>query len=306
MKNVYLLFVMLILAAGAKGQQVFAPLGARWHYSASTNGILPPGSEYYLYESEKDTVVAARSCKKITITYFRHTGDTAYLPPVFVYQSTDTAFYYNQVYSRYFPLYIFNVSPGDTLRYHVPEMPVNPADTIWQSVVDSVTDFVAGSQTLKRVWTREPNDLSAYSFWGGYIERLGNLSQMLHMPHARIPEWDGFIRCYSDQDIAYNFNTYPCDYRPALGIAGREEDKGIAVFPNPANEVLNIKTIDKAPTRYRLYNAVGQLCLAGQFKEAATVGLGRLPAGMYVLEVQIRNSTIRKKLVVEGRRSSNN
>lgn len=296
---------MMVLAAMAKGQQVFAPLGAKWHYSASANGIGAPGSEYYLYEAQKDTVVAAHPCKKITVTYLRYNGDTALLP-VFVYQSTDTVFYYNRNYARYFPLYIFNVAPGDTLKYHVPEVPANPADTIWYSIVDSVTDFVVGAQTLKRIWTREPNDISAYSFWGGYIERLGSPFLMLHQPRAIFPEWDGPMRCYSDQDIAYNFNTFPCDYRPVMGIDGREEEKGVKVFPNPVNGILNLQAIDKGPARYSLYNALGQLCLSGQFKEVAAVDLGKLPAGMYVVEVQIRNSTVRKKLVVAGRGVSKN
>ncbi|MEP7128969.1 MAG: hypothetical protein ABI729_08880, partial [Chitinophagales bacterium] len=53
-----LLFISIILLCTSICiAQSFAPIGATWHYSASANGGAPGHSEYYLYESQLDTIV---------------------------------------------------------------------------------------------------------------------------------------------------------------------------------------------------------------------------------------------------------
>lgn len=150
MKSI-VLFTLIILLSKITIGQTWAPIGAKWHYSASAGGAAPTGSEYYLYESLKDTAVMGQSCKKITVTYFMYlNGDTSYLPPVFAYQSTDTVFYFNSSYSQFFPLYIFNVAAGDTLFYHNPDIQDDPTDTLFRVVVDSTTILTATEHIYNR------------------------------------------------------------------------------------------------------------------------------------------------------------
>lgn len=238
MRRQLLLLNLASLTVFSYGQS-FAPLGAKWYYSAQAGGMAPQNSEYYLYESQKDTIVDGQSCKKLTVTYYKYlNGDTVYLPPVFVYQSTDTVYYYNMNYSKYFPLYIFNVSQGDTLTFHSPNIPFNPSDTIWNAVVDSVTSLIIGSGTLKRVWT---TTLGNYSFHGSYIEKLGCDFLMLHQASGLILEHDGPMRCYSDNSISYNFFTFSCDYRLTTGTNELENPYEVLVYPNPAQNSINFE-----------------------------------------------------------------
>ena len=64
MKRQLLILIFAFLTTYSMGQ-TFAPIGAKWHYSAQAGGQAPQNSEYYLYESQLDTIVASHSCKKI-------------------------------------------------------------------------------------------------------------------------------------------------------------------------------------------------------------------------------------------------
>ncbi|MBI4931750.1 MAG: T9SS type A sorting domain-containing protein [Bacteroidetes bacterium] len=298
MKRLLLISTLLWLTTFAIGQ-TFAPTGAKWYYSAQANGAAPPNSEYYLYESQLDTVVGGHSCKKISVTYYKYqNGDTAYLPPVFTYQSTDTVFYYNTIYSRYFPLYIFNVVQGDTLVFHSPTVPFNPADTLWQSVVDSVTSFIVGADTLQRVWTTEPNT-NAFSWWGGYIELLGCPFLMLPQPHTIFPEWDGPMRCYSDSIISYNFNTFLCDYRLTTGVNEIENSFGLSIFPNPTDNQINIKTTDSRQFSFKIYNSFGQLIKTGILHQTTSLSIDNFSSGLYSIEFTADNKVLRQCFIVD-------
>lgn len=294
-----LLILILVAAAAISNSQTFAPLGATWHYSASAGGSGPPRSEYYLYQAELDTFVAGHSCMKISVTYYKHSGAVDSLAPVFTYQTGDTVFYYNSIYSKYYPLYIFNVSPGDTLTFHAPNIPYYPDDTLWQSVVDSVTDFIVGTDTLQRVWARELYP-SAYSLWGGYIEKLGSPFLMLHQPHSVYPEWDGPMRCYSDSSISYNFSSRPCDYLLTDGINKLEKPFELSLFPNPTTNQLNIKTKFDKPFHFNIYNSSGQLVKMGFLQFGlTTISLENLCGGIYSIELKADNKIERQSFLVE-------
>ena len=293
MKRQLLIQVFIAIAAISKGQ-TFAPIGAKWYYTSHGNGA---GLGYYLYESVLDTVVAGRSCKKIAISFYQYNNTITYPSPVFINQKSDTVFYYNQIYSRYFPLYIFNVSQGDTLTFHSPTVPIYPADTLWKSVIDSVTNFIVGADTLQRVWTTEPN-VNAFSFWGGYIELLGSPFLMLQQPHIIYPEWDGPLRCYSDSSVSYNCTGLPCNHRSTTGFSEISQELGFTIFPNPANSFLTIKMADNSFTRYKIYNLLGQPILSGQLISTTTIPLDNFRQGMYVIELTTNNYARQQRLIV--------
>ncbi|MBK9733387.1 MAG: T9SS type A sorting domain-containing protein [Chitinophagaceae bacterium] len=239
-------------------------------------------------------MVGGHACKKISVTYYQYSGAVTHPPSIFTYQENDTVFYYNILYSKYFPLYIFNVSQGDTLVFHSPIIPSNPADTLWQSIIDSVTNFVVDNDTLEWIWTTEPN-LDAYSFQGGYIEKLGCPFLMLHQPHAIFPEWDGPMRCYNDSEISFNFNTYPCDYLLTNGINENKNQFGLFIFPNPASYELNVQTKLNREFRFSICNSFGQLMNTGILQPgAAKIPLSNYSNGLYSIELNDGSRTERQ------------
>ncbi len=297
MKKLALTVSILILTTITYGQ--FAPIGAEWFYSASGNGSAPTGAEYYHYQSQLDTIVAGQSCQKISVTYYRYNGMITNQPPIFTYQKGDTVYYYNKVYSKYFPLYIFNVSQGDTLTFHSPVVPFTPADTVWHSIVDSVTNFIVNGDTLKRVWTTELST-NAFSFWGGYIELLGSPFLMLHQPRSILMEWDGPMRCYSDSKHFFNFNNFACDYRLISRIDEYEHPFGLLVFPNPATDQLNIQTSNKQKFKFNIYNSLGQIVQTGILeRNTTTIQIDKLTNGIYSIELSADSKTERRRFIVK-------
>ena len=73
-------------------------------------------------------------------------------------------------------------------------------------------------------------------------------------------------------------------FSPVVAVAGGEAARFV-LFPNPGHE-LNILAQPTA-SAYRVRNTLGQLLLQGSVAGArAMVGLGALPAGMYLVEVE--------------------
>ncbi len=289
-------FLLFMINTTISNGQKFAPIGAEWYYSASANGLAPTNSEYYHYQSKLDTFVAGHSCTKILITYYQFKGAVTNPPPIYTYQSSDTVFYYNDTYSNYFPLYIYNVSKGDTLTYHTPDIPTLPSDTLWKSIIDSVSVFIVGTDTLKRVWTSEKG---SYSFWGGYIELIGSPFLMLPQPHLIFPEWDGPLRCYSDNKVSYNFNSYPCDRRITNDINEKSQNMGFSISPNPSNNLLTIRKNNDIQASYSIYNISGQLVLYGQVTLSTTLTIDKLSQGLYSIELKTNDYTTRQQFVIE-------
>jgi hypothetical protein len=297
LKKILFLLAFTISMTGIHGQ-TFAPIGARWYYSGSAGGMAPTRSEYFLYESETDTIVANHSCKKISRTYFKYqNGDTATLPPFFVYLSTDTVFYYNTIYSEYFPLYIFNVSPGDTMTFHSPVIPRDPADTVWYAVVTKVDSLVIGSDSLQRVWT---NDIGDFSFWGGYTEKIGSLSLMEHQGRYGIPEGDGPLRCYSDPTVSFNFSSQACDFRLTNSTENLQNTIELKVFPNPVQDNLNIQTNISGNANFKVLNSIGQEVKKGIIPDKfSAINISGLPDGYYTIEIMTGTNTLRQSFIVQ-------
>lgn len=288
MKQVFLMCCLLLCGASLQAQN-FAPIGAQWFYGSGGFGE-SHGAAYYRYEATKDTILAEQSCTKIARTAYDMSGDSSLLYPYFVYQSNDTVFYYNHYHSQFFPLYFFNVQAGDTLTFYQPE-PISPSIDLetWQCVVDSVTTFIVGDDTLKRIVTHDMEPLYAtYSFHGGYTEKFGCRRMMLPTTFNIIFEGDGGLRCYSDSAIAQNFTSKPCDYRNSTSAPSLQETTTFALFPNPTTDYLNVTVSNGLLSSYTICNLVGKNMRRGSFQGQARIELNGLPSGYYLffLETQ--------------------
>lgn len=287
---------IMVIAIAAPAQ--FAPLGAQWHYNAAgTMGH--PHSGYHHYQSALDTVIAGQSCQMINITQYRSGAVSEDQPAVFTYQSGDTVYYFNNLKERFLPLYIFNVSAGDTLTFQAPYPLSGSTDSVWISIVDSVTQFIIGTDTLERVWTSEPA-IDGFSFWGGYIEKIGGPLALLPVPHILVPENEDWLRCYSDSTIAYNFSTVACDYLNTSSVLINEGFAlKLTVYPNPCRDQIHLQTNYCQPLSFSIYNTLGQMVKTGMIGNAeATIYISELVNGVYSLEITAGQLSSRRSFVV--------
>ena len=164
---------------------------------------------------------------------------------------------------------------------------------------NTLNDFVPshGTDTLKRIWTYT---WSAYSFWGSYIEKLGCDFLMLHQPSGIYPEWDGPMRCYSDSNIYYNFNTFLCDYRLISSINKIENSYRLSIFPNPTSFELNIECYEQKKFHFKIYNTFGQLVKEGATNSSlTTIFIGSLSSGLYNILFSTIDRTERKCFIIQ-------
>lgn len=278
MKNTTLLLCLSLLSCLIKAQS-FAPIGAKWYYSSAAYGMAPPYAEYYLYEASKDTAVNGTNCRKIEVHEFKYNGTTQQDKPVYVYDNTDTVFYYNDLHDRFFPLYIFNVNTGDTIHYYLLGN-WQGTDSLWTVKVDSVTEFISGSDSLRGLWTHPVDEY--YNFWAPYYRKIGSTGMMFPYFYNMILESDGPIRCYSDSSFSYNFSGAPCDSR-VISSVSELHNNGLYLEPNPVNEFIVVRT-EQPINELAVFDLSGRVMLKTMLPADGKINVSFFPPGAYILQ----------------------
>jgi hypothetical protein len=290
----FLLVGMLMMVVNYGWAQVnFAPIGAIWYYAGGFEEYSDP-RRLFQYEATGDTVIQGLTCRKVVgrcitvyfspIPFYR---DTVQLPSEYFYSNNDTVFHYNRIFGRLLPQFIFNVSAGDTLLMHVPDTIVNgttynPADSLFKIVVTGVGFININSSPVKRVYVHTVG----WNYWStitNFTERIGFTRTLLEekwvWPITPIG-YDPFLRCYSDSQIQYHYNSAPCDSLPTTDVVEVNPIK-ITIFPNPTTGNITIKGI--AQPTIAIYNLMGQRVVLSQGNNE--VSLAQLPSGMYLVQV---------------------
>ncbi len=196
----------------AKAQVEFAPIGARW---LQNEGILNiwnthPLQDFYVIESEKDTLVDGLMYRKV--------GD-------YLFYQDSTKIYYR--WQDSLPLiYDYGVVAGDTVRFEMFESPLEDEVVENTFVVDKVEYVPTGADSLKRIECRLV-DGAIYLEPYVYLERIGSVRTLVENLTYTIPiigaveEW---LRCYHDHEISYQTERFlltaeegeGCNYRTPI------------------------------------------------------------------------------------------
>ena len=76
--------------------------------------------------------------------------------------------------------------------------------------------------------------------------------------------------------------------------------KLIKIYPNPANETLNLNLIDSNKKfQYKILSCNGQILLSGLLKNKTQLDVSALNSGLYFLEINQNNNWINTKLIIE-------
>lgn len=292
-KPALLLSLLLLTGLAAKAQNEFAQPGAEWYYS----GLSSFGQDaiYFVLHAKVtgDTLIGGQSCRVIRQDGMRKNGDGRQgpvqwspQPPValrsfYVYSNSDTTFIYNELFQKFTPLYIFNVTEGQTVCLPViaditgtlggwPISVPHPltGDSSFCYVVDSIRMVTYDTSVLRTIYTHavyDPADLSAfpdypvqnwsyagYTAKGAYIEKIGGWrGGLLPKPLYFTGLFDGMentqflnMNCYSDNNTRIRLSAGACDSLPATTLGIKDRDASLfngIVYPNPATGVLYIK-----------------------------------------------------------------
>lgn len=294
--------------AQSNNNQEFALLGTLWHYNFNNFGGGQPNSSYHKLEAVGDTLIQGKNCRIIRTTFFPpFSNDSIAQAPEYVYTAGDTVFYYHRYLNHFSPLYMFNTQVGDTLHFDYPHLTIFAGITPfrWKARIDSITNFVVGSDTLKMFWpTTLPNNDSMHlnaDFLGPYIQKIGGTVQFMHQPFIILPEWYGPIRCYQDPQLFVNFMQIPCNQRAGLSVDKHGPLSTVRFYPNPANEAFYIQNDHTTAVQYSLFNSQGQLLLQNELlaNETKTINTDHLPTGMYFFKFQSQQQIRFEKLLIK-------
>ncbi|MBK8923967.1 MAG: T9SS type A sorting domain-containing protein [Saprospirales bacterium] len=280
---------------------------ARWHYGYSSFTY----HGYELVEMDGDTLIQAIPCKifrrtlKKVITAAPFAGIfTETLPPRYAYDIGDRVLVW--INDGFYPLYDFNLQPGDTLVF-----PAQGCASARVYRIDSVGMLELAGVPLRyqRATLLPYGPFDSLSFT--IIERIGPVFG--HFGPDTLPAGYLFLdeifschiegpylefRCYSDEDILlYNVGPLPCDFIvPADNIP---DPAGLSVYPNPASQFLVVRLEYPAVgDRFALTDALGRLVAAGDLPlQENTIDTAGLPAGVYLLSVWTKDGNIVRRIV---------
>jgi len=117
-----------------------------------------------------------------------------------------------------------------------------------------------------------------------------NICDYLSNPNGTVTIEDNAPGCNSQEEVM-----------EACGLVSIDElihQKQFAIYPNPANQELNISLEGYTIDEVTIYTITGQQILQGR-PVNGTLDISDLKPGMYIVEVTIENTRVRKKLLVQ-------
>jgi subtilisin-like proprotein convertase family protein len=99
--------------------------------------------------------------------------------------------------------------------------------------------------------------------------------------------------CGKEQSSIFSFSTSGT----TNSMQQTAEEDPLEVFPNPVSSVLNIKMGTNEHAVGALYNNQGQPVLAFSFSQATQLSMEQLPAGLYLLKVQLGHKLMTRKII---------
>lgn len=76
-------------------------------------------------------------------------------------------------------------------------------------------------------------------------------------------------------------------------------DEEISIYPNPANQVLNIELLGQISATVRFFDANGKLCFTKNITEGECFDISSLASGVYFLNIQLTDKQISKRIVIQ-------
>lgn len=314
MKPIFTLALALIFSFGAKAQTTFAPLGAEWfhHMYYGVFHCSVSGQETFHGKNCSVIMQDAQTSPPPSLGGFAVND----LQTLHTYSSGDTVFVYNTVYSKFTPLYIFNVNDGDTIcipHFHnYGGSPASATDTTFCFRVDSVRMVMYDTALLKTVYTHSyeyqswtDSVIASYGpdEYGAYAERIGGIRGGIYpncitcpVPLSESYQLPRGVRCYNDVNYAVKLVPGICGI-PTVGIKDLTSEN-ISVFPNPATEQLHINVGSAATVALMAMD--GKL-LQTQFTANngdAVMNVANLPAGVYLLTITTQEGIYHKRVLI--------
>ncbi|WP_118973763.1 T9SS type A sorting domain-containing protein [Taibaiella koreensis] len=291
-------------------------------------------------QSAKDTTVLGKPARMLVSTRYQRFASSSTVAigrrdTFYVYNTNDTVFAYDKVIANFTPLYVFNVSAGDTVCLRQPNSSLGSSSVVGPEfciIIDSIKQEDYGGTQLMSYYnhtigpdnkpslgwgtTRRVSDGGLINV-GKYTEKIGGNWPKLgsFFPEFVIANPDyykrigfptGTLRCYSDSVTNIKMVPQACDtiiVNPLSISPVAESQYRISVFPNPSTGIFRL-TVQK-PLNEALALQVADLggrilhrALWPAGKTALDLDLEQLDEGIYLLVLQANGQRYYQKLII--------
>jgi len=156
---------------------------------------------------------------------------------------------------------------------------------------------------------------TTYSGYGQLKIKGKTFDSVAMITYTRAPFTDTVVsfvqlKPYYHRIFAYNLSAdtvgtayyYDPSGPPSSGISYNDNEGGVSIYPNPANEMVNINVNDQSDIQQiSIFDITGK-CVVSQLANQpnfAQVSVKHLNKGLYVTVVQTSSGTSTKKLIIE-------
>ncbi len=310
MKKITLILCVTLTCFNLAGETEFAPLGAKWYYSAPYTGAC------IKLKSVNDTIIKGLNHR---IVEFRFCEDNFLISREFFHQQGDSIFYYNYYHESMHLLYDFGAKIGDTVIVHKESFKptegfYDPQNRLGDSVpffsyrVESKDSIMQNGIYLKKneLYSLYRSDaIMGFHRMAPAIEKMGAINYIFgrHLYILTKKEHLGKLRCYFDDEIEYVNPSwqYPCDTCIITSINKTQMNDDLKIYPNP---VKNGKVFVESPkiiTNLTIYNDRGKIVreLQSSNHKVVIIDVEGLESGTYILAFTFSDKTKKtyKKLI---------
>ena len=96
----------------------------------------------------------------------------------------------------------------------------------------------------------------------------------------------------------YPDGNYPHTFYNLVSLKENAIEDGLMIYPNPANDVLIVKSSLAEPINLRLTTSVGTVVMSNTFYSETTIDVSLLSAGVYYLTSEVNDGSRTRKIVV--------
>lgn len=286
-----LLFILSFISLISTSQE-WAPVGAKWFYTAPING------KCITIESVKDSIIDGNESKLIDI---RYCSDNRLISTEIIQQKGDSLLYLNDGIFHLF--YNFSAKVNDTVKVHTKKFTPTMGflNYGYPTTLDRFAYKIASydSINISGQWlrTQQVDNLYNYSLWSisiydpAIIERIGSLCYFFGRTAGITPEdFVGQLRCYTDDSISYKAPNweYDCDYDIRTGLLDPISMNEINIYPNPFETEIIIEVSDQEYFIATVYNISGNIVYSTNCSGKGSIG-SELQKGMYILRIDSGN-----------------
>lgn len=304
--RISLIFIGLFLITFCSNGQPIE-VGSKWHYGVKIEQF-PFAEGYFSLECIGDTIIGSDTFQLIKT-------DGKYSLYATYYVRRDSGRTWIWFENNQWLLFDEHVRKGDSLEINTLRFDWNNQRKLIREVskvhIDSIfkeNHNVLSSDSLLVFFFS--SEISGFYFEGAYTQKLINTRNEMIGPELlnlfSMPSWDGsYLRCFESPSYQFKSIYTPpnrsCDFHN-LPVANIEPQASFTVFPNPADELIQIQL-----TRQHLRS--GTLVIRNMMGETVhqqtlnhteynTVEVSKLPEGIYMLAIEYDDAVQVQRLII--------